>query len=159
MWQHVKLTDVSLGNCPRYSLVADEGAKKPTKPNCKIAILCGVRVKKKPINYLFTTITSLQVISLSKFTFVDNRCGVRLDLILSYSVLCANEESKVLCVLLVVYLTISFCHSLIKKLNQIMRSEIFLSDGYTNKNVERIMPTMITLTGFFFLSTVYKKSV
>ena len=34
MWQHVKLSDVSLGILPRYSLVVDEDVKKPTnQPN------------------------------------------------------------------------------------------------------------------------------
>ena len=33
MWQHVKLSDVSLGACLRYSLVVDEDVKKPNKPN------------------------------------------------------------------------------------------------------------------------------
>ena len=31
VWQHVKLSDVSLGIRPRYSLVADEDVKKPKK--------------------------------------------------------------------------------------------------------------------------------
>ena len=31
MWQHVKLSDVSLGTRPRYSLVVDEDDKKPNK--------------------------------------------------------------------------------------------------------------------------------
>ena len=31
MWQHVKLSDVSLGYSPRYSLVVDEDVKKPNK--------------------------------------------------------------------------------------------------------------------------------
>ena len=31
MWQHVKLSDVSLGTLPRYSLVVDEDVKKPNK--------------------------------------------------------------------------------------------------------------------------------
>ena len=35
VWQHVKLSAVSLGNSPRYSLVVDEYVKKPTKPNPK----------------------------------------------------------------------------------------------------------------------------
>ena len=30
VWQHLKLSDVSLGTCPRYSLVVDEDVKKPT---------------------------------------------------------------------------------------------------------------------------------
>ena len=30
VWQHVKLSDVSLGTRPRYSLVVDEDVKKPT---------------------------------------------------------------------------------------------------------------------------------
>ena len=29
VWQHVKLSDVSLGTRPQYSLVADEDDKKP----------------------------------------------------------------------------------------------------------------------------------
>ena len=34
VWQHVKLSDVSLGTRPRYSLVAEENVKKPTnQPN------------------------------------------------------------------------------------------------------------------------------
>ena len=47
MWQQVKLSDVSLGTHQRYSLVVDEGVKKPTnqanKPkvpmNCRITQL------------------------------------------------------------------------------------------------------------------------
>ena len=35
MWQHVKLSDVSLGICPRYSLVVDENVKKPTNQTNK----------------------------------------------------------------------------------------------------------------------------
>ena len=35
MWQHVKLSDVSLGTCPRYSLVVDENVEKPNKQNKK----------------------------------------------------------------------------------------------------------------------------
>ena len=31
VWQHVKLSDVSLGTRPRYSLVVDEDVKKPKK--------------------------------------------------------------------------------------------------------------------------------
>ena len=31
VWQHVKLSDVSLGTRPRHSLVVDENGKKPTK--------------------------------------------------------------------------------------------------------------------------------
>ena len=31
MWQHVKLSDVSLGTRPRYGLVVDEDVKKPNK--------------------------------------------------------------------------------------------------------------------------------
>ena len=31
VWQHVKLSDVSLGTCRRYSLVVDEDVKKPNK--------------------------------------------------------------------------------------------------------------------------------
>ena len=31
VWQHVKLSDVSLGTRPRYSLVADEDVKKSNK--------------------------------------------------------------------------------------------------------------------------------
>ena len=33
MWQHVKLSDVSLGTHIQYSLVADEDVKKPNKTN------------------------------------------------------------------------------------------------------------------------------
>ena len=33
VWQHVKLSDVSLKARPRYSLVVDEDVKKPNKPN------------------------------------------------------------------------------------------------------------------------------
>ena len=33
MWQHAKLSDVSLGARLRYSLVVDEDVKKPNKPN------------------------------------------------------------------------------------------------------------------------------
>ena len=29
VWQHIKLSDVSLGTLPRYSLVVDEDVKKP----------------------------------------------------------------------------------------------------------------------------------
>ena len=29
VWQHVKLSDVSLGTRPQYSLVVDEDVKKP----------------------------------------------------------------------------------------------------------------------------------
>ena len=37
VWQHVKLSDVSLGTLPRYSLVVDEDIKKPTNlPNKRI---------------------------------------------------------------------------------------------------------------------------
>ena len=31
VWQHVKLSDVSLGNLPQHSLVAEEDVKKPNK--------------------------------------------------------------------------------------------------------------------------------
>ena len=31
VWKHVKLSDVSLGTRPRYSLVVDEDVKKPNK--------------------------------------------------------------------------------------------------------------------------------
>ena len=31
VWQHIKLSDVSLGTPPRYSLVADEDGKNPNK--------------------------------------------------------------------------------------------------------------------------------
>ena len=39
VWQHVKLSDVSLGTRPRYSLVVDDDVKKPTNQtnNWKIA--------------------------------------------------------------------------------------------------------------------------
>ena len=37
VWQHVKLSDVSLGTRPRYSLVVDEDIKKPTNQTNKIA--------------------------------------------------------------------------------------------------------------------------
>ena len=33
VWQHVKLSDVSLGTCPRYSLVVDEESNQ-TKQSC-----------------------------------------------------------------------------------------------------------------------------
>ena len=33
MWQHVKLSDVSLGKRPRYSLVSDEDVKKSNQTN------------------------------------------------------------------------------------------------------------------------------
>ena len=36
MWQHVKLSDVSLGTPRRYSLVVDEDVKKPNKQTKKI---------------------------------------------------------------------------------------------------------------------------
>ena len=36
VWQHVKLSDVSLGARPRYSLVVDEGVKKPTNQTNKL---------------------------------------------------------------------------------------------------------------------------
>ena len=39
VWQHVKLPDVSLGICPRYSLVVDEDIKKPT--NKQTSSICG----------------------------------------------------------------------------------------------------------------------
>ena len=40
VWQHVILSDVSLGTRPRYSLVVDEEVKKPTKqPNKLIRTL------------------------------------------------------------------------------------------------------------------------
>ena len=35
VWQHVKLSDVSLGTRPRFSLVVDEDVKKPTKQTNK----------------------------------------------------------------------------------------------------------------------------
>ena len=35
VWQHVKLSDVSLGTRPRYSLVFDEDVKKPTNQTNK----------------------------------------------------------------------------------------------------------------------------
>ena len=31
LWQHIKLSDVSLGTCPRYSLVAGKNVKTPIK--------------------------------------------------------------------------------------------------------------------------------
>ena len=31
VWQHIKLSDVSLGTRPQYSLVAEEDVKKPKK--------------------------------------------------------------------------------------------------------------------------------
>ena len=34
VWQHVKLSDVSLGTHPPYSLVVDEDVKKPSKQTC-----------------------------------------------------------------------------------------------------------------------------
>ena len=33
VWHHIKLSDVSLGTRPRYSLVVDEDVKKPSKQN------------------------------------------------------------------------------------------------------------------------------
>ena len=38
MWQHVKLSDVSLGARPLYSLVVDEDVKKTNKQTNKQAI-------------------------------------------------------------------------------------------------------------------------
>ena len=38
MWQHVKLSDVSLGTRPRYSLVANEDVKKPIKQKTATAL-------------------------------------------------------------------------------------------------------------------------
>ena len=41
VWQYVKLSDVSLGTRPRYSLVADEDIKQPTKQTnnpCNVAL-------------------------------------------------------------------------------------------------------------------------
>ena len=35
VWQHVKLSDVSLETCPRYSLVVDEDFKKPNNLSIK----------------------------------------------------------------------------------------------------------------------------
>ena len=49
VWQHLKLSEVSLGASPRYGLVVDEGVKKPTKqtnkptqPNRKVGKRVGV---------------------------------------------------------------------------------------------------------------------
>ena len=39
VWQHVKLSDVSLGTRPRYSLVADTDVKEPTKQTNKLWLI------------------------------------------------------------------------------------------------------------------------
>ena len=39
MWQHLKLSDVSLRARSRYSLVVDEDVKKPNKPKPNIGLL------------------------------------------------------------------------------------------------------------------------
>ena len=40
VWQHIKLSDVSLGTRPRYSLVIDEDVKKPNKRNKQTPHTC-----------------------------------------------------------------------------------------------------------------------
>ena len=42
MWQHGKLSEVSLGSCPRDSLVADENIKKRNKQT-NVALVYGFR--------------------------------------------------------------------------------------------------------------------
>ena len=47
VWQHVKLSDVSLGTRPRYSLVVGEDVKKPKQPNKQIlmnSLLCACTI-------------------------------------------------------------------------------------------------------------------
>ena len=40
VWQHLKLSYVSLGARPRYSLVVDEDVKKPTKQTKSCRVKC-----------------------------------------------------------------------------------------------------------------------
>ena len=51
VWQHVKLSDASLGIHPRYSLVVDEDVRKPTKEKLRIKIPLFIR-RRQFIQYV-----------------------------------------------------------------------------------------------------------